>query len=126
MGLHVADFTCAFSVVLPSRCTRASLQLFAALRFLVQSTLVTLHHVDEVGERLFFIHRYVPEVSADSLRGGKPESVKALHTSGPRVLNCAEEGAGVPELERGLGSLQNFPQCSVLQNSEALLPRGLG
>ena len=55
--------------VYPASC--ASLQLLAALRFLVQSSSVTLHHVDEVGKRLFLIHRYVPEVSAHSLQGGK-------------------------------------------------------
>lgn len=31
----------------------------------VQSTPITLYHVDE-GKGLFVIHRYVPEVSADS------------------------------------------------------------
>lgn len=29
-------------------------------KFLVQSARVTLHHVDKVGEGLFFVHRSVP------------------------------------------------------------------
>lgn len=72
-GLRRADTTCqqashrcslTKASAYPAAC--ASLQLLAALRFLVQSASVTLHHVDEVGKRLFLIHRYVPEVSAHS------------------------------------------------------------
>lgn len=49
----------------PAACV--SLQLLAALRFLVQSAPVTLHHVDEIGERLLLVHWDVPEVSAHGL-----------------------------------------------------------
>ena len=106
-------------------CASSSLKLFATLRFLVQSTLVTLHHVDEVGKRLFFIHRYVPEVSADSLCGGKkPKSVKACLSQGHKFWTMQRRECNLlPELERGIMITAELP--AVLWNSKCpSFPRG--
>ena len=51
---------------IPLKCALTSLKVLATLWFLVQSTLVTLHHVDEIGKGLFLIHNYTPEMSPDS------------------------------------------------------------
>lgn len=45
----------------------SSVQGFGGVRFLVQSALAALHHVDEVGQSLLLVHRDVPEVTADGL-----------------------------------------------------------
>lgn len=52
----------------PPRSSGPSLQLLATVRLLVQSALVALHHVDEVGQRLLLVHGDVAEVSADRLK----------------------------------------------------------
>lgn len=49
-------------------------QRFACVGLLVQAALAALHHVDEVGERLLLVHRYIPEVTTHGLRGNRKEA----------------------------------------------------
>lgn len=48
-------------------CRKGLVQLFAAVRLLVQPALTALHHVNEIGQRLLLVHRNVPEVTTDRL-----------------------------------------------------------
>ena len=124
MGLNVADVTCALILYfIPWRCASSSLKLFATLWLLVQSTLVTLHHVDEVSEGLLFIHRYVPEVSADSLYGREKQSpLNHVNKPGPRILSCVKgKQQAASRAGRELWLLHNSLQCSTMQNVNALL-----
>lgn len=46
---------------------RGLFQLFASVRFLVQSALAALHHINKIRQGFLLIHRNVPEVAAHRL-----------------------------------------------------------
>lgn len=46
----------------------------AAVAFLVQAALAALHHVNKVGQRLFLVHRDIPEVTTHRLQEEKEEA----------------------------------------------------
>ena len=99
------------------RCASSSLKL-AALWFLVQSALVTLHHVDKVCKSLLFIHRYVPEVSADGLCGGKkPKALKpCINIKATYPWLCKREKRELlPTLWREFWLLQGLPCTAELR-----------
>lgn len=58
----------------------------AAVAFLVQAALAALHHVNKVGQRLFLVHRDIPEVTTHRLQEEEEKEVKKkshlhLHSS---------------------------------------------
>lgn len=118
---HQASHRCSLTKASAYPATCASLQLLAALRFLVQSAPVTLHHVDEVGKRLFLIHRYVPEVSAHSLHRRKDQSpLSYVHTRALHPTLC-KEGTGAASGSDCLA----FRLVKELQNVAVPLLQGL-